>query len=97
MIKLNLQSLKQQDRSIDLEKRLNELYSDASRSEKNEFSLLAGRLLAALTSSDSKDVEFIADHLAISCKTMDDLKHLMYNTGVLMRELGERLNAASGE
>lgn len=92
MIKLNLQLLKQQDRTMtDLEKRLNELYSDVSWSEKNEFSLLAGRLLAALTSDNKEDLEFIADHLAVSRETLDDLKHLMYNTGALMHELNERL------
>lgn len=98
MIKLNLRLLKQQDQSMtDLEKRLHELYSDANRAEKNEFSLLAGRLLAALTSDDGKDVEFLADRLAVSCETLDDLRLLMYNAGRLMHELGERLNKASGE
>lgn len=91
MIKLDLRSIDPEQSGVDFAVKLSELYGIGSDKVWHKFTHLSRELLTGLISEDVSDLESIADHLAVSCETADDLKNLMYNTGALMHELNERL------
>lgn len=104
MIKLNLQPTDIQgytQTAIDIDRGMNNLYID-NPAQRNEFLLLAKKLLAALLTppplSDVgyDDLNAVADHLADSCQTVDDVYDLSVQFNVLSFLMKRRVQKRRG-
>jgi len=68
---------------------LRELEPYTKEGERSGFLELTAHMMLAL--------ESIADHLAVSCRTLDDLRQLAQDTGCLGLKLWQRVDAANEE
>ncbi len=76
---------------------LKELKPYTDRHERSGFIQLWLKVGLALLSASDKELESAADHLAVSCETLDDLADLAQRIGLLKFCLWQRYDAASGE